>query len=269
MHNLGNTGAAGSENPIQPQEGNIPPPGEAGGGQLFKKLPPDVLKKIMNYLDPASLSNLCSVSKDWKTEAIEATKSNEALMIKNFVEFLSENLRGESYANTREGLRAITPGPGILPLVNLKAVKASILRLKEEIVNWLKNIDEVDLKRLIALIKMSESQIIPDFCENIFDLTWILKGIEGIDLILWGNIPMNPVRLLFEHLIDSKRVDLALEAANMIPNEHKRDQVMQVIVHELTDLGQSVKAKAIAEAMPNESTKAHLLYYIAHAPSKF
>ncbi len=174
----------------------------AGGGFMDKIMPPelgndgfmdkiqqlDCVIPIFSCLDRLTMVSTGAVSRFWNQYTLQFVKNREFTLIKNFTEFLIENLgldealgkkpTNESYSSQIESLFKMFSDQTILNPKNLIQVELSIIILREKKIRILGGINKDHLSHLETQSRDIEK---PLFFENIFNLALECKKDEIID----------------------------------------------------------------------------------------
>lgn len=227
MDNSHNITGTDSSNPIPEKEPSqkISPP--------FDQLSKPLLTHILSYVhDTSTRQSTALVGKLWTTQTVGAAKNREQSLIKNFVEFLSENLDKQSYATQIKQLSDIVSDTKIFDSINLITLKSSINEQKDAIVNILKSLDENDLN---VLEKLYENKTKPQFFEDIFYLARFYKKIEGTNQIPNEYAKRCALESIIKNLIQDNQYDINKSETiiDKIPDEFAKGVALKVLFDKL------------------------------------
>lgn len=246
-------------------------------------LPPELFEKALSNLDDESIRQASLVNHCWKHAAIETVRSKK-LMIKFFAEFLGENLQLKSYPNQRKKLLEIESDLKIS--ASLIQIRSSTYKMKENILNILKTLEEKDLKSLKELSKDKT----PKFFENIFDLVRIYQRLDQANQIrdngtksstLWdisemlekigeieksikvvSTIADDDRRKYAVLLLERGEIDKSIKVANTITDNGMKSTILQDISKMLEETFEIEKSIKVASMIPNDDIKSYTLAYI-------
>lgn len=143
-------------------------------------------------------------------------KANEFQLLRNFVQFLTDNLDTHFYKKEIDRLWSIGIDKRIFDSVDLLKVKASLLTIRDQILMILKDIKADDLENLHALVEDKE---LPTDFDNILDLAALLQS-KG-----------SKIRIVHQ-LLDHGEVGMALYITSKIDSENKRKEALVEIAED-------------------------------------
>lgn len=195
-------------------------------------LPSEILDEIFSMLNKEDIRQTSLMSHFWSQKSVEILKSQNVLMIKNFMKFLAENLPKNLYEKREENLPKISEIKGLI--LNSKNLKECVLKInifKIEISNSLKDLEMEDLNRLEEL---SKNEFKPKFFEDVFQLARVYKNLDSINLILNENdknkIIKDNVKLLAQLAGIDKALEVytTLEVCNIIEEDRKNFVLIEI-----------------------------------------
>ncbi|GAB4190630.1 MAG: hypothetical protein Tsb0015_12050 [Simkaniaceae bacterium] len=207
-------------------------------GLIDKKLPSDVFKVVMSYLDNKSLQQASSVNRFWNSTAIDTAKHE----VKVFTKFLKES-------NLHISQSCVDSDKKISEASNLIQIKSSIYEYREKILNLLKDLDEDTLK---SLEESSKDHPQPRFFQNIFQLAGIYKKIDNAGQILNDVERWLALRNISVDLVQNGDIKKAIEVANMMPDDIIRGLALRKISKALAQNGDIKKAIEVASMRPDD-----------------
>ena len=89
-------------------------------GFVNKKLPHELFKNILSYLNQKDMQSTVTVCKLWSRLTVETAKYHESDLIRDFSVFLAKNLDEKIYAEKIKTLNDISFSCTIIESVNLK-----------------------------------------------------------------------------------------------------------------------------------------------------
>lgn len=238
------------------------PPQRPEEGLITNELPLHLFENILSYLNVLDMQSASAVSKLWKAAAIDHAKHQEFSNIKNFIDFLCENLDTESHSDQIKNLREVIGEKKILQSVNLNQVKFSIFELREQVLNILKDLKDEDLA---SLEKISKSKQTPLFFEKAFDLARIYKRIAPANIIPEDWIREKELRDIANALVINGNNDKALKIINTLP-EASQWMGLWTIAETLAESGKTDKALEVANTIKhNVSERGFALSIVSRA----
>jgi tetratricopeptide (TPR) repeat protein len=217
------------------------------------ELPPELFMHVISYLPPKDVENLARVSKTTRTITIDAANLNEALAMKSLVTLLPEKLQ-HTDPNPIVSLQEIHDRIGNQKCSNLRQLKTYILRVKSELIDVLKTLDQDSLEELKASI------IPPDFMENIFETSIKVKKLERkfnkaqyMDDFAFKNLTLNKIS---EALARADQFDRALTVAEKILDRQMQERALGAISEALARADQFDRALTVAERILDKRSKA-------------
>lgn len=254
-------------------------------GLINEMLPPELFDQILSYLDGKSMQSTTAVSRHWNL----SVKQTEIFLIKKFAKLLDENLKKEPHRSQIKSLFNI----GEFNAINLIEIKSFKVKLKSDLINILKELEEEDL---ILLEKTSKKRM-PILFDDLFELARIYKRIDlakamsddfekektlekislelmqlrhfdkaitvanmlTFDLIKWGVF-----NCISAELLELENFDKAIAVANMISSAHAKGKMLMTISDKLANSGNFDKAIAVANMIPDDDIKNNTLEMICN-----
>lgn len=259
------------------------------GPCLINTLPSEILPIIISYLDNSDLQQVPVVSRVWRAASIENAKNN-TMSLPNFL----AKCLPESCANQKGKLLAIRHSKEFSNLETMIQIKQYHPRLKENILNILKYLNETDLNNLEEL---SKEVITTKSLRNLFALAKLYMKFEeasqgpvdekleafisiSIELVLQNDIAkaaqivnaLSPDerpyawRKIFKALKSGGNIDKALKFTNAIPEispNGQKDHFLAKIAKSLANFGDCDKARQVANTISGNLVKANALSSIS------
>lgn len=187
----------------------------------IQEIPFEVLEIILGSGDPEAS---VVVSKQFANASIGGAKKQEAALVNQFVDFITNNLNPETYSTQIAQLRSIMANQQILGSVNLMQVKESLLGIKDQLLNVLGNLKKEDVDRLKE--EFADGTL-PKAFEDIFLLAQVFAN-KG-----QHNLPEENWTAIFKHteqLVKRGKEDEAIGKSTYITDEDARGELLTQII---------------------------------------
>lgn len=262
------------------------PQGEEG--QIEQRLPFELIKQVLFFLDDKTLQSAGTVSRRWCQASVGAAAEKKHDLIKILAGFIGENLNKDRYGNSLEQLAVIDRDITLFSSKNLIQVKSSFLTLREKVINILKVLKNADLETLMELSvkrvsiafigfalamvqkRIDKAKACPNELERNMRLAMIAKTLAGEDLRVRdclmdkaieaaeamtedeGRYERNGVLYEISKIfIEQGQIDRAIKVVKRLPdNTDVKKMGITIICDELIKGGQLDKAIEIATAFP-------------------
>lgn len=235
-------------------------------------LPIEVLRHVLSFLDTTDIQNTAKANRLWRLISIDI-KHGEFLTLIKFVNFLGNNFHEGPYAIQSKMFFDLASNTKVLKFLSLAQVITSISKLKEDVLNILKDIENEELNNLKNL---SDGRYESEFIESIFKDIELFKEIDK-QMALSMNKAMSKkdksenTEILYNFsrsLIKSDYIWKALEVANVISKEWKKGSIIYHINKTLMKSDNLDRAIEFAKAMSEGYAKGEALRDICWVLSK-
>lgn len=222
--------------------------------QINEVLPIELLEKILSFLTYENAQSAIIVNHFWRVVTLDAIKHKELHVIKVFTDFLRTDLPKENYETQKVKLLNIFKETNFFCSKNLNEIKSSIYRLKEYVINILKDIEEIDLDNLE---NSSRDILKPESFEKIFNLARIYRKLDIAHKI---TIEDKRDDALGDIAVELVKIDLekAIEAAHAISDEYIKNHVFSDLCMTLAENGDVNGCLRVAHSLPECVTQKHL-----------
>lgn len=218
---------------------------------IFKSMPSDIIKFILNSFPTIVLLQTNLVCRQWRNISLEMAQS-KLLNHHTTIQWVSKHLNKDIYLDQRNRLIALIESPNFFS-TSLLEKHVSILKLREKTLTILGRLDIEILESLHGLAKDEETL---DLCEEFLDLAKIYKVVNEF------NIPNEKQEALqLEKLVIQLRnrgeVLKAFNATKKIPRELKNfgssisEGLLTSMTADFVKSGMTFKALEIAKDFPN------------------
>ncbi len=218
-----------------------PEPGNDGFMDKIQQL--DCVIPIFSCLNRTTMVSTAAVSRFWNQYSLQFVKNREFTLIKNFTEFLIENLgldrnlgrthRKKSYSKQIESLSNLFSDQTILNPINLIQVELSIIILRKKKIRILEVIKDSHLQKLETMSRVIEK---PLFFENIFDLASEYEPNEIYEIID-DEIKKDALCEIFDKSFKSEETSIAITdeiiqlSCTIQSDEIKSDALNHIFTH--------------------------------------
>lgn len=202
----------------------------------LKKLPSEVFKKILSYLNETELTSVDLVSHYWNKNISDIVRLDAFSNRNQFINFVLEHLENAE-------LEGIKNDRTLLSLRSLKEVKLAVESSVECVTKILSCLDKTELKNLKKLCKIKVGK---DF-DNLLTIAELYKDLDWVNESDDRLYKVHKLQRIAMLLTVYRRNEKAVEVASEIPDNYEKALTIQGISDAMMQRGKLEKAIEIAE----------------------